>query len=287
MENAMNSILVATDFSDDARNAALRAAQLARARGVGRGVLLHVPPAVPFDVELELRATAAVERALEALSDEIASETGYTLEPRVASGSVIGAIAAEAPSHDLVVLGARGVNPLRDLAIGSSAERLVRKCPRPVLVVRTPPRGPYARVVVPVDFSPDSHAALALACRLSPAAEITLLHAYEVPFEGKLGIAGASDMDIERYRNQARDRAAAAMDALAEAAGLPAGTGSRVIARAYPPQFIQHNVERVGADLIAIGKHGGSMLEDLLLGSVTLHTLAVASCDVLVVPGRH
>ena len=42
----------------------------------------------------------------------------------------------------------------------------------------------------------------------------------------------------------------------------------------------------LGADLVAIGKHGTSALEDLLLGSVTLHTLASARCDVLVVPAK-
>lgn len=280
----MKSILVATDFSADARNAALRAARLARELGFARGVLLHVPPELPLEVELELRAAAAMERALEALSAEVAAEGGFALEPRIASGTVVAAIAAAAPDFDLVVLGARGVNPLRDLAIGSSAERLVRKCPRPVLVVRNRPEAAYGRVMVPVDFSPDSQAALALAAKLAPAADFKLVHAYEVPFEGKLSIAGASQEDIERYRAHARQNASGKMDALLATAGLPPGRASRVIARAYPPRLIQDTASAARADLIAIGKHGGSMLEDLLLGSVTLHTLAAATCDVLVVP---
>jgi len=282
----MDSILVATDFSDDASNAALRAGMLARERGLKKGVLLHVLPPVSLELELELRATAALERALEALAAEIASASGFTFEPRIASGSVVDALAEAATGFSLVVLGARGVNPLRDLAIGSSAERLVRKSRCPVLIVKARPHAPYRRVIVPVDFSPDSGAALALASTLAPEAGLTLVHAYEVPFEGKLGLAGASTEDIERYRNDARGQASAKMDALLAAAGLASGRASRVLSRAYTPQLIQDTAAAAGADLIAIGKHGSSMAEELLLGSVTLHTLAAADCDVLVVPGQ-
>ena len=35
-------------------------------------------------------------------------------------------------------------------------------------------------------------------------------------------------------------------------------------------------------DLIVVGKHGESVLEELLLGSVTKHVLAESQCDVLV-----
>lgn len=281
----MDSILVATDFSGDARNAAWRAGMLARERGLAKGVLLHVLPPVPLDLELELRATAALERSLEALAAEIAAASGFAFEPRIASGAVVHALAEAAAGFSLVVLGARGVNPLRDLAIGSSAERLLRKCRRPVLIVKARPQAPYRRVIVPVDFSPDSGAALALAAALAPEAGLTLAHAYEVPFEGKLGLAGASAGDIERYRNEARWQASARMDAMLASAGLAPGRASRVLARAYAPRLIQDTAAAAGADLIAIGKHGGSMAEELLLGSVTLHTLAAAACDVLVVPG--
>lgn len=37
-------------------------------------------------------------------------------------------------------------------------------------------------------------------------------------------------------------------------------------------------------DLIALGKHGAHVAEDLLLGSVTKHVLMEAQADTLVVP---
>jgi pyruvate/2-oxoglutarate dehydrogenase complex dihydrolipoamide acyltransferase (E2) component len=64
---------------------------------------------------------------------------------------------------DLLVLGARGTSFMRHLMLGSTAERLVRKSNRPLLVVRQPPHERYRRVIVALDFSPSSLAALELA----------------------------------------------------------------------------------------------------------------------------
>ena len=43
----------------------------------------------------------------------------------------------------------------------------------------------------------------------------------------------------------------------------------------------QHEVE-LDADLIVMGKNGESLLEDVILGSVTRHVLTECQCDVLV-----
>jgi len=40
--------------------------------------------------------------------------------------------------------------------------------------------------------------------------------------------------------------------------------------------------QTIDADLIVIGKHGRSVMEELLLGSVTKHVLAHSSSDVLI-----
>ena len=57
---------------------------------------------------------------------------------------------------DLVVLGFRGRHCFRDVFLGTTAERVVRKGDRSVLVVRNRPEEAYRRVLVAVDFSPAS-----------------------------------------------------------------------------------------------------------------------------------
>ena len=47
--------------------------------------------------------------------------------------------------------------------------------------------------------------------------------------------------------------------------------------------MIREQIEALDSDLVMIGKHGKSGLEDLLLGSVMKQVMQYADCDVLVV----
>lgn len=137
-------------------------AMLARASGLRRCELLHVMPEFALAPDLEQRAAAAVEGALEELAGEMRGTHGLACSPHVRSGAVVPEIARAAAEYDLVALGAHGEHPLRDLVLGSSAQRLLRLGTSPVLVVKRPPEGPYRRVLAPVDFSADSEAAVSL-----------------------------------------------------------------------------------------------------------------------------
>ncbi|HEU5400618.1 MAG TPA: universal stress protein [Terriglobales bacterium] len=53
-----------------------------------------------------------------------------------------------------------------------------------------------------------------------------------------------------------------------------------------PSPVILAKAEKLLSDLIVIGKHGQSWIEDLFLGSTTHHVLARSECDVLVVQER-
>lgn len=270
-------ILAATDFSEEARKAAGRAAALAREHGA-HAELVHVLPELPLEAELRLRATGALERALESLAGE------FGLAARFASGPVSEALTAAAREFDLVVVGARGLHPLRDFALGTTAERLVRRSPVPVLVVKRPAAGPYRQALAPTDFSSDARAALAFAARLAPQATLHVLHAYEPPFEGTLRLASVPQAQIEQHRSEVRDAAHAAMEAMLAELGLPATRIRRSLEAGYPPERMTQAAERLGADLVVLGKHGKGLVEELLVGSVTLHALSRAQCDVLVVP---
>ena len=61
---------------------------------------------------------------------------------------------------------------------------------------------------------------------------------------------------------------------------------SYAVERGGVSRVILAKEEELSADLIVIGKHGRSMVEEWLLGSVTRHVLAGSKCDVLVVHER-
>jgi len=182
------------------------------------------------------------------------------------------------------VLGAHGENPLHDLLLGSTAERLLRFASCPVLVVRRAPRGAYRRVLLPVDFSPASEVALDLAARFAPGAGVTLVHAFDVPFESKLRFAGVSEDAVQAHRERARREAHARLAALAQPGSGPALPA--IIEREHPVRLILEAETSRNADLIVIGRQGQSMVEEFLLGSVARRVLADANCDVLVATSR-
>lgn len=290
---AIANILAVTDLSAPARHAAVRAARLAAEADARLGIA-HVVNLGALAALRGLLAASADEvtgrlldeaRAeLERLAAELGQRHGVEAELHLAVGGVVAEIAAHADScdADLLVMGARGAGFLNELLVGSTTERVLRKLSRPLLVVRQIAHEPYRRVLVPVDFSERSVAALKLARAVAPQADIILLHAFEVPFEGKLRLAGVDEDALHGLRVTAKREAIAALNTLVATAGLDDASVRRVVLHGEPSSLILEQEQEQDCDLIVMGKHGQSMLEDMLLGSVTRHVLTRAAADVLV-----
>ncbi|MEO8527193.1 MAG: universal stress protein, partial [Caldimonas sp.] len=176
------NILAATDLSSPARQAADRAARLARRSGanlrlvhaIGAGTLAQWRLLLDPDSSLQQELVEQTRRELQALADELAAERGVSVDASLAQGAVTEEIAraADAMPADLVVLGARGGSFLRRFVLGSTAERLLRKATQPMLVVKQRAHEPYRRVLVAVDFSPWSADLVGLARRIAPRAHL-------------------------------------------------------------------------------------------------------------------
>lgn len=182
------------------------------------------------------------------------------------------------------MLGARGQGGVQRLLLGTTAERLLRKAQCPVLVVRQSAAQPYQRVLVPVDFLPWSAPTLALVDTMAPHALVELLHVYTVPFEEKLRFAGVDDDTIAHYRERTRAQAHARLLALAHEQGWSPSRYRVHLYEGDAAPAVVRSAQEWGCDLVALGKHGQGVAEELLLGSVTKHVVAEASCDVLVSP---
>lgn len=289
------TILAATDLSAPARHAVERAFRLAASGGSE----LHILHALELDTLDSLREMlgddlSAVKAELEGdardqlqqLDGNLTSAKGASVRLRVAVGKPLSVIAAEADAldADLVVLGARGESFMRNTMLGSTAARLLRKSSqRPVLIVKQPPRGAYRSVLVAVDFSPVSHHAICLASQLAPDADLVLVHSFELPYEGKLALAGVDKQIIRQYVTNAGATRIERLHDLAAAAGLaPINYSARVL-HGNAAQKIIAMEQEYDADLIVVGKHGLHIAEELLLGSVTRHVLAESQCDLLVI----
>lgn len=293
MAHRLQHLLAATDFSAPARHAADRAALVARESGATLD-LLHVAALAPL--QKFRRLVGAVperieQQMLDAARDELAAlaavlhrHHGVAAGVHVRSGALLAELAAQVGESgaDLVVLGARGASFMRHVLLGSTAERMIGRATRPMLVVKQAAHEAYRSVLVPVDFSPSSERTLRDVRTLAPGADIVLLHAFEVPFEGKLRLAGVEDDVIHRYRGAARKEALERMRALAAGAGLEPQRTRMLVVHGEPWQHIIEQEQEQDCDLVAVGKHGESPVEDVLLGSVTRHVLTQSQGDVLV-----
>lgn len=144
----ISRILVPTDFSEDAAAALDRAIDLAKAFGA-RIHLIHayhveIPPiyggfgadfSTPFDVLEPIRKQA--ESSMDELVEQVAAK-GVEVEGRVVMEHAAGAIVEEAEQlpADLIVIGTRGLTGLGHILLGSTAERVVRLAPCPVMTVK-------------------------------------------------------------------------------------------------------------------------------------------------------
>ena len=291
--NPLRRILATTDLSAPARHAAERAALVSQETAAQLD-LLHVANLAPLErlrqlmgssgAELETRVLDAARSKLVDLASLIHQRFGVVANPRVVAGALLAELAREADAlaAGLLVCGAKGESVIRHFVLGTTALRVLSTTRCPVLVVKQPPHEPYRRLLVPVDFSPSSLRAIRHARSIAPGAEVVLLHAFDVPFEGKLRYASVDDEVIHHYRIVAKQEATQKLQALRDLAGLSA-LGTRLLVLHGDPTFrIIEQEQECDCDLIVVGKHGESVLEELLLGSVTKHVLAESQGDVLV-----
>jgi nucleotide-binding universal stress UspA family protein len=235
-------------------------------------------------VALEQKLEDETRRELQALADALHAARQVPVQARLEQGAVLDTLGrvADEVAADLVVLGARGAGFLRRLVLGTTAERLLRRTTRPLLVVRGTAHEPYRRALLALDFSPWSAPVIAAARQVAPRARPVLFTAFQVPFEEKLRFAGVDAATVDHYRQIARAQATQQLHALAAAAGLQPGDWEPCVVEGEASLKLVEQEQALDCDLVVLGKHGQSAAEDLLLGSVTKHVLAEGQADVLV-----
>jgi nucleotide-binding universal stress UspA family protein len=240
-----------------------------------------------YDDSIDSDAT----RSLNALLNETCAalrDAGRIVRPVLLDGRAATAIVDEAVDFraELIVVGSRGLGPLKAMVMGSVSAEVVDHAPCPVLVVRRPELG---SVLLAVDGSPTSEAATTFVrgCGFLADHPIEVIavaaEAVSVP---PAQFAGASDAVFESaervnatYRDRAKDIAAAATEKL-RVDGLHARWS---ISQGNPAHEIIEAAESLGSDLIVLGSRGHTGLTRLVLGSVARNVLLHTQTSVLIV----
>jgi nucleotide-binding universal stress UspA family protein len=186
----------------------------------------------------------------------------------------------------LLVLGPHRERPLRDALEGTLAEKALVTGSYPVLVVRGAAAQPYRRLLLALDGSEASIAALRAteSFVLTPDVEATVVHAHKPPYEGMMYSSDVGTETIARYaENWRRD----AHHTVRELLNYESNDAARYYVHVEPKLAtpgILKAIEYFSPDLLVMGTRGGSRLRRALVGSVANRILHETSCDVLIVP---
>lgn len=249
--------------------------------------------------------------ALEYLAGKTARSefTGAQMHPIVASGEPASALLEVVRQEriDLVVLCSHGLTGFKRWALGSVAQKVVRQCPVPVLLLRernmrlNEKVGQPTRVAVALDGSPFAEAALLPAAHLvaalsAPAAgELLLLRVVQMPtgWEERVYRQRGIDVDLRRVARRATDDSLhAARSSLLQ--HMPEKPGVHItweaIENGDPAEALLRAAElgkgldsRRASDLLALTTHGRGGIQRWVLGSVTERVLDGSTLPLLVV----
>jgi nucleotide-binding universal stress UspA family protein len=287
----LGSVVVATDLSRGSSRALRRVAALPyRPRALI--VLVHVLDAT-VDKATATLITGGAEIALEKAATRLA---GWLAERHRRDVRIqVRLLHGERPWHeidrlarglgaDLVCVGRRGQSRLRQLVVGTTARRLVRRGALPVLLVNRSPRGPYQQAILGVDLAATSKEAARMARRLVPrTGTMTAVHAFESPLRNvPEPLRPESEKSRQKIQSDIKTRARRIRRLVA-----PLAAGGRPwavrVEEGDARQILHEAAIDLKADLVAVGSAGRTGMNRVLLGSVAESVLERAPCDVLVV----
>lgn len=287
------AIVVGVDGSASALQAVRWAARLANRDGVPvrlvhtYRIALGLPAGITEERSL-LNALREQGRRWIAEAREVVANVDLALPVEIVLDAlpVAEALQRESEHAGMIVLGTRGLSAFTGLLVGSTSVAIAGKARCPVTVVRgagpdNPPldTGP---VVVGVDGTPVSESAIAFAFAEASArgADLVALHAWT---ESVFSVAVAGEtgtVDLDRTRQEAAETLAERL------AGWQEKYPDVHVVREVVRERARRALRRLTptAQLIIVGRQGGSGFGSLLLGSTSQYLLHHAQCPVVVTP---
>jgi nucleotide-binding universal stress UspA family protein len=289
-------MLIAVDFSDTASKAARYAAtQFAPKAEL---TLLHVIDPLPRP--RFAREILPPEDALEEIAREYAARRMVELSASLAPARVrtefrvgrpdeqVVAMASEVGAT-VVVIGPHDDRPRPWKFLGTTADRIARTCPVPVLVATSPTEHSPRRILVPVDDDGITSEVLAFTRDLAERfdADVSLLYVVSNAVYGHVASMSYATTPSEARAKQEIEKeltgiAAHWLEEIARA-GVNRDRVTLGVAYGNAGDVAVETAATLNADLIVIGRRGSGLVRPALLGSTVGTVLYGARCPVLVV----
>lgn len=293
MGTVFEKVLVALDFSAYSQKIFDCISEIC---GIEEVVLLHVVDATsPSKLGWTTGPYLENAKLLMAEKKEALEHLGFKVRVRVdvivnviTQGTVSQAILEAAETHhvSLIIMGARGINPIQEILLGSVSSTVLRQAKTSVLVMHfnperedpdaacdTPRQELFTRVLVPTDFSPSARDALSFIKAIPSVKEIILLHVVT---------KAESQPEIETAVRKAKARLAEMKKDL-DGPALAIKSHIRV---GDPTEMTLSVAKEDNVSLIAMSAYGTSWFREMLVGSTTFTVVRRTRRPVLVIRGR-
>lgn len=285
-----------------------RASQLAE-QNQGRLTVVEVIDEVPrrswSPEDLQSRVTAHHQQGLEKLVVRCSKK--IEIHARVLAGIPFIEITREVlrGGHDLVIKMARGDDRL-DRVFGSDDMHLLRKCPCPVLLVKSQSNKAFRRILATVDVG-DEYAPRELESRhllnvkileiatslaLSESAELHVAHAWRALGESMMHgrFINATNKEVADYVETVRQERKHEMNKLLDEVTARLGRETMEylkpqtqLLKGYASEEIPVYADRIKADLVVMGTVGRTGIPGLIIGNTAETILNHINCSVLAI----
>ena len=247
-----------------------------------------VRDALPPAADIETAARDFAETRLRELASSLPAAT-VRIEIRVGRPHDVLAAVAEEVGADLVLVGPHGERPRPWKLLGTSAERLVRTSPVPVLVAIDARDAAPRRLLAPVDDADITLHVLDWARRVAESfdGEVTVLHVLDGGEHSHVSVmAQLLTRDYgsasKRVEDAAREAGVRWLETLT-ATGLGRDRVNAAVTFGKAGDAILAMAQDMESDLIVIGRRGSGQVMPAMLGSTVGTVLHGSACPVLVV----
>jgi nucleotide-binding universal stress UspA family protein len=280
--------ILAVDGSDNSYEAVHILKYFARAEQLTLLHVLDVPrPAYPMMMPeaaeeiyktLEQSMREDGERLLDRIQSLLPMHAGpSTKQLRIGSPAEVIVSMAEEQKADLIVIGARGLGPVKERLFGSVSHRILTLAPCATLIVNGPVKA-MTQILLPLQGPSDAEDAIRF-LRLLPFHDqvkitlLTVLPETAPPWPNDAAAAAASAEIMEKQTDF--------IDGVAERLRAIGYQAKGVAVLGTPPTLILQQATTLRSDLILMGTRGRQGIARFVLGSVSHAVLHKAPCPVL------
>ncbi len=277
----LKKILIATDFSKSSENVVTNAIDIAKLFESGI-ILIHVLPDGIDNNKVKTLIKKAAETQLNEIKERIDKEGIVTDTPILKFGNHFDKIiqVSNKENVNLIIVGS-GEKPKKDVfKLGTTAEKLVRRSDKPVLVIKKGSNfKKINKIICPVDFSEESTLALSSSINIARRYDAKLI-VLGILEPSKLGFKGLhlkwDDIDASNLVDFEKE-----MASFLEKFNLVDVNYKSVIKSGDPAKKILKTIQKRNIDLLVMGSSGKSNFHRMIMGSVTEKVIREVPCNFL------